>query len=179
MIALYQANPHAFSNNINRLRADAVLKIPADNMVHRQSPARAALDVARHADRWRLTDHRPRLADVSDTRQYGPVEAGDTLSSIALRVMPDSVTVDQMMIALYQANPRAFSGNINVLHQGAVLIIPGNHAVRQQTPATARAEVVRQTKAWQAGIERHARSQPEHSNTVVSTNGLQQFIYLN
>ena len=62
-----------------------------------------------------------------------------------------------MMIALFRANPRAFTGNINVLHEGAVLRIPDGDELHDQRPETATAEVLRQTDAWRAGSWRQAR----------------------
>ena len=173
MIALYQSNPQAFSSNINLLHEGAVLRIPSENELHRKTPALAAAEVARHTNSWQPASHRPvRIADSSRTRQYGPVESGETLSAIASRVLHEGVTMDQMMIALYQSNPQAFSGNINLLHEGAVLRIPGENEPGRRSPETATAEVVRQTKAWQAGFEQHALSLSDNANIMASSDGL-------
>ncbi len=58
------------------------------------------------------------------TLNYGPVQPSETLSSIASQSRPMGVTLNQMMVAIYQENPQSFSGNMNTLHQGAVLRIP-------------------------------------------------------
>lgn len=57
---------------------------------------------------------------------YGPVSPNDTLWSIASRVRPsDSVTVQQTLVAIFKANPQAFSNNNpNQLRQGETLRIP-------------------------------------------------------
>jgi FimV-like protein len=152
MIALYASNPQAFSDNINVLHEGAVLRIPGANELHRQAPVAAAAEVARHAARWQQAVREPRqMAVTSPARQYGPVERGETLSAIASSVLHDGVTLDQMMMALYASNPQAFSGNINVLHEGAVLHIPAAHEPGHLTAETATAEVVRQTKVWKTG----------------------------
>src|SRR5690606_2825061 len=54
--------------------------------------------------------------------QYGPVASGETLWSIAAQVRPEaSLSMNQMMLALLQANPEAFiGGNINRLKRGAI-----------------------------------------------------------
>jgi len=55
------------------------------------------------------------------------VEPGQTLSSIASQMDPGSpeFSIDQKMMALYQANPDAFAGgNINRLRAGSELLIP-------------------------------------------------------
>ena len=53
------------------------------------------------------------------------VVAGDSASKIALANKPVEIALDQMLVAMLQANPRAFSGgNVNRLMAGAVLRIP-------------------------------------------------------
>ncbi len=58
------------------------------------------------------------------------VVKGDTLAKIALERMPAGVTLDQVMVALYRANPDAFGrDNINLLPAGSILKIPHRDAV--------------------------------------------------
>ena len=57
--------------------------------------------------------------------EYGPVAANETLWEIADDLRPQGVSVHQMMMALYQANPQAFvNNNINLLKKGQVLKVP-------------------------------------------------------
>lgn len=169
MIGLFDSNPHAFNNNINVLYEGAILRIPGEHELDRHTPALAAAEVARHADRWQPAGPGPlSVANSSPTRQYGPVESGETLSAIASRLLHDGVTINQMMIALYQSNPEAFSDNINVLYEGAILRIPDETELRRQTPATATAEVIRQTKAWETGFEQNALLAPPETNIMAS-----------
>ncbi len=57
--------------------------------------------------------------------EYGPVAANETLWEIADDLRPEGVSVHQMMMALYQANPQAFvNDNINLLKKGQVLKVP-------------------------------------------------------
>lgn len=78
------------------------------------------------------------------------VAAGETLWSIAQRNRPDdSVTINQMMMALLRANPDAFIGNnINRLKKGAVLRIPGRDETTVVAAAEAAAQVRDQMQAW-------------------------------
>ena len=169
MIALYRSNPGAFSNNINLLHAGAVLRIPDDNELRRQSPAIAAADVARHIERWQDAHERAvNVADSSRDREYGPVENGETLSGIASQTLPDGITMNQMMVALYRFNPRAFGNNINVLRAGAVLRIPGETELRRHSPETATAEVLRQTAVWQARFAQDAIPAPAGGYVLAS-----------
>ena len=52
MIALFQSNPHAFGNNINVLRKGAVLRIPDEHDLRRQTPETATAEVARQTKEW-------------------------------------------------------------------------------------------------------------------------------
>jgi pilus assembly protein FimV len=75
---------------------------------------------------------------------YGPVAAGQTLWSIATEVRPDaSVTMDQMLLALYRGNPSAFEGGINGLLKGAVLRVPSLDEIAAVDADAARLEVRR------------------------------------
>lgn len=57
--------------------------------------------------------------------RYGPVRAGETLFSIASRLRPAGVSVEQMLTALHRANPGAFiDGNMAKLRAGSVLVVP-------------------------------------------------------
>lgn len=67
------------------------------------------------------------------------VKYGETLSELAQEYRPEGVSLDQMLVALYQANPQAFMGeNMNRLKTGAVLKLPGAEAARAVPPVPAR-----------------------------------------
>ena len=88
---------------------------------------------------------------------YGPVQVGDTLWSLAERLRPAGVHPHQMMVAIFEANPRGFGGNMNGMYQGATLRIPeAAHAFRL-TVEEAALEAVRQLEAWPLDAERRAR----------------------
>jgi pilus assembly protein FimV len=89
---------------------------------------------------------------VAGNGQYGPVARGQTLSSIARSTVTGGVDVQQMMLALKQANPDAFyHDNINALKSGAVLRVPTSTEAQAMTIAAAAAEVRRQNSDWLAG----------------------------
>lgn len=58
--------------------------------------------------------------------RYGPINQGDTIWSIALKVRPnDELSVHQVMQALYHFNPKAFrENNLNYMITGQYLKIP-------------------------------------------------------
>ncbi|NVM77779.1 pilus assembly protein FimV [Duganella sp. SG902] len=59
------------------------------------------------------------------------VKAGDNLTRIANQVKPVDVSLDLMLVALYRANPEAFSGNnMNRLKSGQILSVPDADAIR-------------------------------------------------
>ena len=92
-------------------------------------------------------------APVVSNGQYGPVERGQTLSAIARSVAPAGADVQQVMLALQQANPGAFyRDNINALKSGAVLRVPTSAETQAMTIAAAVAEVRRQNSDWRAGV---------------------------
>lgn len=169
MTALFHANPQAFDDNINMLFEGAVLSIPHDNELLDRTPAIAAAEVVQHANRWAPAQQQQVSSDIpSRNRQYGPVKRGETLSGIAASLLPDGVSIDQMMVALFQENRPAFDRNINLLYAGAILRIPDIDAVHQYSPATATAEVDRQRKGWQGGEEQRALPDLPHDGIVAS-----------
>ncbi|WP_116812251.1 type IV pilus assembly protein FimV, partial [Steroidobacter cummioxidans] len=82
------------------------------------------------------------------------VQRNDTLSKIAAAANPGNRRVNnRTMIALFRANPQAFSGNnINRLRAGSVLRIPDLSEIEAISNDEATAEVSRQTAEWAGGI---------------------------
>jgi pilus assembly protein FimV len=78
-------------------------------------------------------------ADVPDYR----VKKGDTLGQIARQLKPTNVSLDVMLVALYRANPEAFSGNnMNRLRSGRILAVPDADTLRNTGDGEARGVVV-------------------------------------
>ncbi len=91
---------------------------------------------------------------------YGPVVRNDTLWAIAGRVAPDdSVDRNQMMLAIYRANPEAFAGNINRLMAGVILRVPDAGELTRLGRIEARNEVQRQEDEWKRAADSTARLQ--------------------
>lgn len=81
------------------------------------------------------------------------VQRGDTLYGIAGEAVQgqESVSLDQMLVALYRNNPNAFiGGNMNRLRSGAVLQVPTQQQAQAVTPKAARREVVARTQGFDA-----------------------------
>lgn len=77
------------------------------------------------------------------------VQRNDTLSGLARQLRPTGdISLNQMMMGLFEANPEAFDGNINRLRAGARLAIPSSEALRRMTATEATARVASQNRAW-------------------------------
>ncbi len=100
-------------------------------------------------------DTRPAIDPSRFTLSVGDdhqVRRGETLWGLASRVRPDSsLTMNQTMLAIFEANPNAFGGNINILLAGAQLRIPTQDAIVQIDRGAAFAEAERQNNAWRSG----------------------------
>jgi pilus assembly protein FimV len=91
------------------------------------------------------------MASDADTYQ---VQRNDTLSKIASQLRPGTKReVNQTMVALYRANPRAFTGNINRLKAGAVLRVPSTEEVTEIDQREAGIEVSKQYGEWRNRAE--------------------------
>ncbi|WP_343732238.1 FimV/HubP family polar landmark protein [Duganella sp.] len=86
---------------------------------------------------------RPAPASKAVANEY-TVKSGDNLTRIANQVKPVDVSLDMMLVALYRANPEAFSGNnMNRLKSGQILSVPDVEGIRAAgSESEARAVVV-------------------------------------
>ena len=89
----------------------------------------------------------PAAATAAAAGDKYQVRPGDSLSRIAKSVQPPSVSLDQMLVALFRGNPDAFVGNnMNRLKAGQVLTVPSAEVVQQLSAPEAR-EVIRAQSA--------------------------------
>jgi pilus assembly protein FimV len=80
------------------------------------------------------------------------VRPNDTLWRIASAASPGPRSeVNRMMVAIYEANPAAFGGNINVLLANSELRIPTGGDVAAISASAAADEVARQYRQWSEG----------------------------
>ncbi len=91
----------------------------------------------------------PASIDPGSTYQVRP---NDTLWRIASATGAGPKSeVNRMMVAIYQANPTAFGGNINVLRAGSELRIPTTAEASAISASAAADEVARQYRLWTEG----------------------------
>ena len=82
---------------------------------------------------------KPAAPNKAEGKSDYRVRQGDTLSRIASELKPSGVSLDMMLVALYRANPDAFSGqNMNRMQAGRILAVPAADAVRATDGAEAR-----------------------------------------
>ena len=100
----------------------------------------------------------PRAAAGGD--QYR-VQRGDTLSKIASEYKPPAVTLEQMLVALFNTNQDAFDGNnINRLRAGSVVTVPNADVAAATSPPEAAKIVRMQASDWRAYRDRVAATAP-------------------
>jgi len=84
------------------------------------------------------------------------IKRGDTLGAIARYWKPQGVTLNQMMVALYQGNPAVFiRDNINLIRAGATLSIP----YREEVAAIDTSKASQQVKLQMSEFARYRRQQ--------------------
>jgi len=102
------------------------------------------------------------------------VKRGDTLSKIAKEYKPETVTLDQMLVALFKSNASAFEGNnMNRLRSGAIITIPNAVDASSQAGAPQEATKVVQVQAsdWRAYRDRVAGAAPTADESTTRAAG--------
>ncbi|MYL24277.1 hypothetical protein GLV89_10855 [Halomonas alkaliantarctica] len=93
------------------------------------------------------------------------VNSGDTLWSVAGRLKPDQASVQQMMVALLEANPEVFpSGNINSMRAGFTLNVPRDAQVMRRSAEASAETIEAMNTAWRNrdnGLASVALPEPE------------------
>ncbi len=111
----------------------------------------------------RVAEPKPAVAAAADSAgETYRVRSGDTLTAIALRKRAGSVSLDQMLVALYRGNPQAFIGdNINRLKSGVVLDVPGATLAAAVDAAEARRLIVAQSSDFGSFRQKLADAVPQ------------------
>lgn len=135
----------------------------------RPAPVAARVDTPAAAPAARATAPAqvPTRAGAGDATRYA-VRRGDTLHRIASAHQHPGASLDQMLVAIADANRNAFDGgNMNRLRAGSVLDIPAAERVRTLDGAAARREVLAQAADFEAyrrrlaGVTAQAPATPE------------------
>ena len=108
----------------------------------------------------RRAEEAPVAATAGEGNAY-TVHRGDTLSKIAKEYKPENVSLEQMLVALFRSNERAFDGkNMNRLRTGQILTIPPAGEAAAVAPTDAMKVVRVQAADWRAYRDRVAAAAP-------------------
>ena len=108
---------------------------PAAKVEEPVAKAEAAVEVEPRPEA--AVERTPR-ARVPEKARGFEVRRGDTLGEVAQWNLPEGATLQQMLIALYRANPKAFlRENINLVRAGAILNLPEAEVVSAIDPKEA------------------------------------------
>jgi pilus assembly protein FimV len=103
---------------------------PAPEPEPQPEPKPAAPEAAPASADAAPADPVPASAPVAAAEATYEVKRGDTLGSIARQHLPPGMTLNQMLIAMYRANPDAFiRENVNLVHAGRILSIPSGDSL--------------------------------------------------
>jgi pilus assembly protein FimV len=137
----------------------AAAPAPAPAAEPAQRPARAPAP----APATRVPAQAAADADANEVR----VRNGDTLSRIAGRTQRPGVSLDQMLVSLFRANPQAFMGeNMNRLKSGSVLSVPAAEEVAKIAAPEAREVIVAQSADFSAFRQRLAAGATARAETA-------------
>ena len=101
---------------------------------------------ARASSRSRASEQVQKPVDGGATYE---VKRGETLSKIASELRPEGVSLDQMLLGLFQANQNAFDGgDINRLKAGKILSVPDKATLETIPKGEARTVIVAQSSNW-------------------------------
>lgn len=105
------------------------------------------------------------------------VARGDTLTGVAQRIGYSGASLEQILVALQQANPSAFdSGNVNRLRAGSTLRVPDADTVRSIDQAAARRSLATQQAEFErlragrgsAAVRRAGAATPQQASGTIS-----------
>ncbi|MEE4250310.1 MAG: FimV/HubP family polar landmark protein, partial [Alcanivoracaceae bacterium] len=137
-----------------------------------QPPAQVQAPASQPAPSQSRTVAQSQNYDASRGPDY-VVQPSDTMWRIALNNRPvNSISVQQMLIAIQTMNPDAFiDGNVNLVREGTVLRMPSEQEIRQISTRSAIAEVAEQNREWRAKLEARGISLPSRPQLDGSANG--------
>ncbi|MFI3120039.1 MAG: FimV/HubP family polar landmark protein [Methylococcaceae bacterium] len=118
----------------------ATRQVPTDTEQHYAQPSAASSSLP----------YQTHSSGQNSDGEYGPTLGNDTLWSVAERAIGSSdISVEQMMMAIYDANPQAFyKGNVHALMSGKMLKMPTPETASRLSRHQALAEFAQHTKAW-------------------------------
>jgi pilus assembly protein FimV len=158
-VMLQPGNTVAGSNATVRAEPKA-----AGNVRRPQPAAASEPQYAAGAEGWQQP------AAKSSSRSTYVVRQGDTLFRVAGRLQRPGVSNEQMMMALFRANPNAFiNRNINNLKAGVTLRAPGAGDIGAVSRAVASRQIRQHNAEWREFRKTLARSTVPQTATATAT----------
>ncbi|MFM9834504.1 MAG: FimV/HubP family polar landmark protein [Methylophilaceae bacterium] len=126
--------------------------VTVDSTAAPDAPVGAVKKTRKHrAKAAPATETEASSSSADTTGQEYVTQKGDTLAKIARDMKPEGVSLDQMLVGLYQANQDAFSGaNMNRLNVGKIIRQPTADELNAITSKDAKKEIKVQTADWNA-----------------------------
>lgn len=139
MLAIYQANPQAFRQNMNVLRSGAVLRIPDAAAAAAVSPTEASAEIRRQYAAWRSATPAPTAATEKPGRLklVTPAEAAPAAAIVAPPAPAASATPKAGSAAAQQAAAAAETQRLLELKNQELARMQAEAAAKQATPAPA------------------------------------------
>ena len=101
-------------------------------------------------------------------KEYGPIQRGETLGKIARSVLPEGVTLEQMLVGLYRSNPDAFiRKNLNLVRAGKVLRVPD----KEDIAAISRGEAIKEYRTHVADWNAYRQKIAEAAGAAPAAEG--------
>jgi pilus assembly protein FimV len=131
---------------------------PAPAIVGQTTPSRAT---RRSAPAPAAAETRSAAPSAGGAGDSYTVKRGDTLSKIAKDYKPQTVSLEQMLVALFRNNETAFDGkNMNRLRAGQIINVPSAEQIGSVTQSEAAQTVKVQAADWHAYRDRVAAAAP-------------------
>jgi pilus assembly protein FimV len=163
-IAAPQAAPASQAAPVPQAAIVAPDGLPIDNDVR----ARAIAQV--RGERAAQTVQKP--GSASRAGEGREVKRGDTLHRIAVEMKLEGVSLEQMLVGLFRANPTAFDGkNMNRLRVGAIIAMPERSALESVSGREARRIVAVQSSDWNAYRARLAGAAASSAESDTASQG--------
>ena len=143
----------AVANNTVGVRAEPKQQQPVQRVQPRTQPQPRNQTVAANkrtvAPRTETRQPARRSAAPTNRSNKYRVVRGDSLYKVAKKIGHNGVRTEQMMMALYRANPTAFrKRNVNNLKAGALLTRPSAQEARSMSYSQAKSAIYNQSSEW-------------------------------
>ena len=156
-------------NNVAPISASQNHQVSADAPVRTPSSTKKSNKHAKAMPTDKVEYGETAATDASG--QEYTTQRGDSLAKVAREMRPEGISLEQMLVGLYQTNPNAFQGdNMNRLKVGQILRQPSQETLNAISHGEAKKEIKVQTANWHAYSNKLAGMVAESAPTDAETN---------